>query len=119
LSTSRAPATQRSLEIGENPWFVCRAGVREALPADCGRAGDGGDAHQCPPCRCHGSAKCTEIVRAAHNASGASAVRRAGVLQSLLREASCLQHHMSANQVSHELTGRVRRGIDKLRRIER
>jgi len=26
---------------------------------------------------------------------------------------------MSANQVSHELTGRVRRGIDKLRRIER
>ena len=43
-------------------------------------------------------------------ASGASAVRRAGVLQRLLRDASCLQHHISANQVSHELTGRVRAG---------
>jgi hypothetical protein len=49
--------------------------------------------------------KCTEIVRAAYDASGASAVRRAGVLQRLLRDASCLQHHISANQVSHELTG--------------
>jgi len=36
------------------------------------------------------------------------------VLQRLLRDASCLQHHISANQVSHELTGRVRCGIDKL-----
>jgi alkylation response protein AidB-like acyl-CoA dehydrogenase len=40
--------------------------------------------------------KCTEIVRAAYDASGASAVRRAGVLQRLLRDASCLQHHISA-----------------------
>jgi hypothetical protein len=31
-----------------------------------------------------------------------------------LRDASCLQHHISANQVSHELTGRERCGIDKL-----
>ena len=58
--------------------------------------------------------KCTKIVRAAYDASGLSAVRRAGVLQRLLRDASCLQHHISANQVSHELTGRVRCGIDKL-----
>jgi hypothetical protein len=58
--------------------------------------------------------KCTEIVCAAYDASGASAVRRAGVLQRLLRDASCLQHHISANQVSHELTGCVRCGIDKL-----
>ena len=48
---------------------------------------------------------------AAPPASGASAVRRAGVLQRLLRDGSCLQHHISANQVSHELTGRVRCGI--------
>jgi hypothetical protein len=53
-----------------------------------------------------------EIVRAAYDASGA--VRRAGVLQRLMREASCLTHHISANQVSYELTGRVRCGIDKL-----
>src|SRR5262245_51709541 len=44
-------------------------------------------------------------------ASGACAVRRAGVLQRLLRDASCLQHHISANQVSHELSGRVARSI--------
>jgi alkylation response protein AidB-like acyl-CoA dehydrogenase len=57
--------------------------------------------------------KCTEIVRAAYDALGASAVRRAGMSQRLLRDASCLQHHISANQVSHELTGRVRCEIDK------
>jgi len=36
------------------------------------------------------------------------------VLQRLLREASCLTHHIAANQLSYELTGRVRCGIDKL-----
>ena len=55
-----------------------------------------------------------EIVRAAYDASGASAVRRAGVMQRLMREASCLTHHISANQASYELTGRVRCGIDEL-----
>ena len=55
-----------------------------------------------------------EIVRAAYDASGASAVRRAGALQRLMREASCLTHHISANQFSYELTGRVRCGIDEL-----
>ena len=39
---------------------------------------------------------------------------RAGVMQRLMREASCLTHHISANQASYELTGRVRCGIDKL-----
>jgi hypothetical protein len=37
-----------------------------------------------------------------------------GVLQRLMREASCLTHHISANQASYELTGRVRCGIDQL-----
>ena len=54
------------------------------------------------------------ISRAAYDVSGASAVRRAGVLQRLMREASCLTHHVSANQASYELTGRVRCGIDQL-----
>ena len=35
-------------------------------------------------------------------------------MQRLMREASCLTHHISANQASYELTGRVRCGIDKL-----
>ena len=55
-----------------------------------------------------------EIVRAAYDAAGASAVRRAGVMQRLLRDASCLTHHVSANPLSYELTGRVRCGIDPL-----
>jgi alkylation response protein AidB-like acyl-CoA dehydrogenase len=55
-----------------------------------------------------------EIVRAAYDVSGASAVRRSGVLQRLMRDASCLTHHVTANQTSYELTGRVRCGIDPL-----
>jgi indole-3-acetate monooxygenase len=58
--------------------------------------------------------KGAEIVRAAYDVAGASAVRRAAVLQRLMREASCLTHHISANQLSYELTGRVRCGIDEL-----
>jgi indole-3-acetate monooxygenase len=53
-------------------------------------------------------------VRVAYDAAGASAVRRAGVLQRLLRDASCLTHHISLNPLSLELTGRVRCGIDPL-----
>ena len=55
-----------------------------------------------------------EVVRAAYDAAGASAVHRAGVLQRLLRDASCLTHHISVNALSYELTGRVRSGIDTL-----
>ena len=58
--------------------------------------------------------KGAEIVRAAYDASGASAVRRSGVMQRLLREASCLPHHISVNLPSYELAGRVRCGIDEL-----
>lgn len=58
--------------------------------------------------------KGAEIVRAAYDVSGASAVRRSGTLQRLMREASCLTHHISVNQTSYELTGRVRCGIDNL-----
>jgi hypothetical protein len=58
--------------------------------------------------------KCAEIVRAAYDVSGAGAIRRSGTMQRLLREASCLPHHISVNQVSYELTGRVRCGIDPL-----
>ena len=55
-----------------------------------------------------------EIVRAAYDVAGASAVRRTGVLQRLLRDASCLTHHVAVNQTSYELAGRVRSGIDPL-----
>ena len=113
------PATQRSLETAEGLWFACRAGVREALTAvwNSGLRGEPATADMRINARLAAVTavqKGTEIVRAAYDASGASAVRRAGVLQRLLRDASCLQHHISANQVSHELTGRVRCGIDKL-----
>jgi alkylation response protein AidB-like acyl-CoA dehydrogenase len=56
----------------------------------------------------------TEVVRMAYDAAGASAIRRGGVLERLLREASCLTHHISANLLSYEQTGRVRSGVDPL-----
>ena len=55
-----------------------------------------------------------EIVREAYDASGASALRRSGALQRLLRDASCMTHHISSNLASYELTGRVRCDIDEL-----
>ena len=113
------PATQRSLEAAEGLWFACRAGMREALVAVWESALRGKPATADMRINARVAAvtavhKGAEIVRAAYDASGASAVRRAGVLQRLMREASCLTHHISANQVSYELTGRVRCGIDKL-----
>jgi alkylation response protein AidB-like acyl-CoA dehydrogenase len=113
------PAVQRNLEAAEGLWFACHAGVREALTAvwDSGLRGEPATADMRINARLAAVTavqKGTEIVRAAYDASGASAVRRTGVLQRLLRDASCLQHHISANQVSHELIGRVRCGIDKL-----
>ena len=56
----------------------------------------------------------TEVVRMAYDAAGASAIRRGGVLERLLREANCLTHHISASLPSYELTGRVRSGVDVL-----
>jgi len=113
------PATQRSLEAAEGLWFACRAGLREALAAMWESALRGEPAPAEARINARVAAvtavhKGAEIVRAAFDSSGASAVRRAGVLQRLLREASCLTHHISANQLSYELTGRVRCGIDKL-----
>jgi len=113
------PSTQRSLEAAEGLWFACRAGMREALAAmwESGLRGKPATADMRINARVAAVTavhKAADIVRVAYDASGASAVRRAGVLQRLLREASCLTHHISANQLSYELTGRVRCGIDKL-----
>ena len=113
------PATQRSLEAAEGLWFACRAGVREALGTIWEAALRGAPATAETTLAVRVAAvtatqRGAEIVRAAYDASGASAVRRSGVLQRLLRDASCLTHHVSANQSSYELTGRVRCGIDPL-----
>jgi alkylation response protein AidB-like acyl-CoA dehydrogenase len=113
------PATQRSLEAAEGLWFACRAGMREAMAAVWrqGLAGKPATTRQRIDARVAAVTavhKGAEIVRAAYDASGASAVRRSGVLQRLLRDASCLMHHISANQLSYELTGRVRCGVDEL-----
>ena len=113
------PSTQRTLEAAEGLWFACRAGLREALGAIWENAVRG----EPPTAEMRINARVAavtatqrgaEIVRAAYDVAGASAVRRAGVLQRLMREASCLTHHIAANQASYELTGRVRCGIDEL-----
>lgn len=113
------PATQRSLEAAEGLWFACRAGLREALSKiwESALRGEPATAEMRIAARVAAvtaTQRGAEIVRIAYDASGASAVRRAGVLQRLMREASCLTHHISANQGSYELTGRVRCGIDRL-----
>jgi alkylation response protein AidB-like acyl-CoA dehydrogenase len=113
------PATQRSLESAEGLWFGCRAGLREALGAvwESALRGRPATAEERVTARVAAVTavqRGAEIVRTAYDASGASAVRRAGVMQRLLRDASCLTHHISANQASYELTGRVRCGIDEL-----
>jgi alkylation response protein AidB-like acyl-CoA dehydrogenase len=113
------PATQRSLEAAEGLWFACRAGMREALTAvwASGLRGEALTADLRVAIRVAAvtaTQRGAEVVRIAYDASGASAVHRSGVLQRLMREASCLTHHVSANQTSYEMTGRVRCGLDKL-----
>ncbi|HSW23310.1 MAG TPA: acyl-CoA dehydrogenase family protein [Burkholderiaceae bacterium] len=113
------PSTQRCLEAAEGLWYACRAGMREALAAiwACAQRGEPAPAQLRIDARVAATTavhKGAEIVRAAYDASGASAVRRSGVMQRLLREASCLPHHISVNLPSYELSGRVRCGIDEL-----
>jgi alkylation response protein AidB-like acyl-CoA dehydrogenase len=113
------PATQRTLEAAEGLWMACRAGLREALVAmwECARRGQPATAELRVNARVAAVTavhRGAEIVRAAYDVAGAGAVRRTGVLQRLLRDASCLVHHVSTNAISYELTGRVRSGIDPL-----
>jgi len=112
------PATQRSLEAAEGLWFACRAGLREALDTIWQAALQGEPATADMRVSARVAAvtathRGAEIVRAAYDIAGAGAVRRAGVLQRLMRDASCLTHHISVNQHSYEVTGRVRCGIDQ------
>jgi alkylation response protein AidB-like acyl-CoA dehydrogenase len=113
------PATQRTLEAGEGLWLACRAGLREALAAmwDCALQGRPATAELRVNARLAAVTavhRGADLVRAAYDVAGAGAVRRTGVLQRLLRDASCLTHHISTNAVSYELTGRVRSGLDPL-----
>ncbi len=112
-------AVLRSLEAAEGLWFACRAGLREAL----GTIWDHALRDERAPIEATlavrvaavtATQRCAEIVRAAWDVSGTGAMRNAGVLQRLLRDASCLTHHVSSNPGSYELTGRVRCGIDRL-----
>lgn len=113
------PSTQRSLEAAEGLWWACRAGLREALRSvwDSALRGEPLSAEQRVNARVaavtavHRSA---DVVRTAYDAAGASAVRRGGVLERLLREVSCLTHHISVNLASYEQTGRVRSGLEAL-----
>lgn len=113
------PSIHRSLESAEGLWFACRAGLREALRAVWESAMRGEPLSQEQRLNVRVAAvtavhRSTEVVRMAYDAAGASAVRRSGVLERLLREASCLTHHISASLPSYEQTGRVRSGVEAL-----
>jgi len=112
-------ATQQRLEAAEGLWFACRAGMRGALTEIWEAAMRG----EPPSMEMRLTARVAavtatdmgaEIVRTAYDVAGASAIDRSGVMQRLMREASCLTHHVSAKRASYELTGRVRCGIDRL-----
>jgi indole-3-acetate monooxygenase len=112
-------AIQRSLEAAEGLWLACRAGMRGALDEMWTAAMRGEPASEelrmlARVTAVTATQRGAEIVRAAYDAAGASAIHRAGIMQRLMREASCLTHHVSANLASYELTGRVRCGIDRL-----
>jgi indole-3-acetate monooxygenase len=113
------PAIQRSLEAAEGLWFACRAGLREALGIIWQHAERGEPAPveatlAVRVATVTATQRCAEVVRAAYDVAGSGAIRRAGTLQRLLRDASCLTHHVSSNLTSYELTGRVRCDIDPL-----
>jgi alkylation response protein AidB-like acyl-CoA dehydrogenase len=113
------PSVHRALVAGEGLWFACRAGLREAL-RDIWHAALRGEA---PTDEARLTARvaavtavqrCTEVVRSAYDTVGASAIRRSGVMERLMRDASCLTHHAIANQASYETTGRARVGVDRM-----
>lgn len=110
---------QRSLEAAEGLWFACRAGLREALRSVAESASRNELLSQEQRLNARVACvtavhRCAEVVRVAYDVAGASAIRRNGVLERLLREASCLTHHISVNLTSYEQTGRVRSGVDAL-----
>ncbi len=113
------PSVHRALEAGEGQWFACRAGLREALRDiwDLARRGQmPGDEARITARVAAVTAvqRCAEIVRSAYDTVGASAIRRSGVMERLMRDASCLTHHVIANQAAYETTGRARCGIDRM-----
>lgn len=106
------------LEEAEGLLFVCHAGVGAALDAiwACGQRGEKPaddmliNARLACVTAVH---QCAAIVQTAYALGGAAATRRAGVLQRLLRDASCLIHHVSTNRASLETVGRWRAGLDE------
>ena len=110
-------AVQRSLEEGEGLLYVCRAGVERSLSAiwACGQEGRPLnealriDARLACTTAVH---QCAAIVRSAYGLAGAGATRRSGPLQRLLRDASCLIHHVSVAPKTFEETGAARTTIE-------
>ena len=110
-------AVLRSLEEAEGMLYACRAGVRQALAAiwEAGLSGRPATIGMKMDARlaCVTAVRQGEwIVRTAFGLAGAAAVGRAGVLQRLLRDASCLIHHVSVNPKSLDEVGRCRIGAD-------
>jgi alkylation response protein AidB-like acyl-CoA dehydrogenase len=108
-------AVLRSLEEAEGLLYAFRAGVRQAL-ATIWEAGLTGrpasiDMRMDARLACVTAVQQGErIVRTAFGLAGAAAIGRAGALQRLLRDSSCLIHHVSANRKSFDEVGRCRIG---------
>jgi len=108
-----------ALEEAEGLLIVCRAGVEQAFDQiqECieRHAELGTDLRMKVRLACITAVHQGEaIVRTAYGLVGARAIGRAGVMQRLYRDASCLIHHVSVNRKSLENVGRCRLGLDPL-----
>lgn len=113
------PATLQTLEEAEGQLYGLNAGVRQALSEIWGFGQRGEplsvEMRMNVKLACFSAVHQGEaIVRSAYGVSGASAVRRNGVLQRLYRDAGGLIHHISTNRKVLENVGRVRLGLDPL-----
>lgn len=111
------PTTLVPLEEAEGLHFACRAGVDAAIKSvwDYALRGEPLDdgltmqVHLASLTAVHQGAG---IVRSVYDVAGASAIARTGVLQQLLRDASCLTHHISSNKACYIKTGIMRTASD-------
>jgi alkylation response protein AidB-like acyl-CoA dehydrogenase len=107
------PSKLIPLEQAEGLWFACRTGVDQALKEVWACALQGQVLDDSLTMKVHLASltavhQGSSIVRSVYDVAGASAIARNGVLQQVLRDASCLTHHISSNTENFLKTGIIR-----------
>ncbi len=118
------PSVLRVLEKAEGLLWACEAGVEKALQQVWSQAvaGQPLSVEQRMQVRLACVTAVHEgamIVRSAFDVAGANAVRKAGVLERVLRDSTCLGQHVSTNAFSLETVGQIRGGFVPMSWIRR